>query len=185
MKILKTGSITVLLIACLTGCRDFVILEDFEFPDPVGRVVQEEKLVLMPGYQQSSLICSRTDLYLSREGRLANLDKAIKGVNSDLRWSAWWSNDCGIVARADCLYCDTEYDYECEYDPDEGWLEAMMKTRDEAKRNLVVLERKHKQAYQACFEFVEKLTFKDRYDLHKSALEPPEFLPTEIGAADL
>ena len=182
MKITRISAITALLLVGFLGCaRDFIAFEGFDLIDPVGRVVPQERLVKMPSYQQSNLICSRTDLYLDRENRLAKLTKTIDGVNSDLKRSSWLSTDCGFVGRASCIFCDTEYDYECVYDPNDEWLDAALKTREEAKKLYSGLNKEHKKAYQDCFSYVEKLTFDERYELHESALEPPGFMPANVS----
>jgi len=185
MKLL-TIAIAILLGTLFTGgcARDLVNAPETDYSVPplliFGRMLEKDELDAMPDYERNQEVCKRTDAAFRRVDQLNDIADRITATGNDLGQMQRSAYSCKRAKVADCINC-TPY-----------WIEtcgAVAKPpewdRTASYRKLLVgkyrsIEQEHLKAHKACVSYIQRegMNIDELFALHKSALEPPEFLPT-------
>ncbi len=171
-----------LLASMLTGCaRQFILLPDTDFGAPFGRVLDAETFPQLPNYARAQEVCKRTHHSITRETEILEEKTALRNANKTLQTLINSAQKCETRRVSSCIRCTEEKMVVCKnhLNPFE-WRSATSNHERLAVR-LERLQKEHLSSYEACFQFVEKLSAAEQFELHQSALEPPKFLPVPIG----
>lgn len=183
---LKTKS-KIFFIGCcvLVGscARDMVTHphQDWSVPLVVyGRMLDEETLAGIPNYERNQEVCKRTDAALRRVDLLNDIDDRIATLGAELNDLHREAHECRTVKVADCISCTPYRVKKCSYNSEHYMWDSTKRNRDKLVSEYKAGNRVHLGAHQACVDYIvsEGLTQEQVFALHKSALEPPKFLPT-------
>lgn len=168
----------------MTSCaRDPVTRpqQDWSIPLVVyGRMLDEETLAEMPSYERNQEVCKRTDAAFRRVDLLNDIEDRIAVLGAELNDLHRESHECRTVKVADCINCTPYRIEQCSYSAEHFMWDSTKKNRDKLIAEYKAGNRIHLDAHRACVDYIvtEGLTKDEVFTLHKSALEPPKFLPT-------
>ena len=177
----------VFCIGCcvlLTSCaRDIVTHPQRDWSVPLivyGRMLDEKTLAGMPSYERNQEVCKRTDAAFRRVDLLNDIEDRIAVLGVKLNDLHRESHECRAVKVRDCINCTPYRIEQCSHNAEHFMWDSTKKNRVKLIAEYKAGNRIHLDAHKACVDYIvtEGLTQDEVFALHKSALEPPKFLPT-------
>ena len=185
MKLL-TLSIPILFSTLFAGgcARDLVNAPETDYSIPplliFGRMMEKDDLDAVPDYERNQEVCKRTDAAFRRVDQLNDIADHIAASGKDLAQMQRSGYSCKRAQVANCINCRPYWVETCSATATPSDWDSIASYRKLLVGKYKRIEQEHLQAHKACVSYIqsEEMDIDELFALHKSALEPPEFLPT-------
>jgi len=183
---LRTLCIALLISILFTGgcVRDLVTAPETDYSVPplliFGRMLEKDALDAMPHYERNQEVCKRTDAAFRRVDKLNDIADSITATGNELGQMKRSAYSCKRTQAADCINCKPYWMETCSAAATPPNWEQTASYRKLLVGRYRRIEDEHLKAHKACVSYIQTtaMNIDELFALHKSALEPPEFLPT-------